>query len=157
MKHITLKRMVAQDLSDFVAVMTAYLSEIAPDLDLDPSEDAEECLAPDSLSFWVLSGGEKVGFILISRLKDGTLDLGEFSIFPEHRRQGLGFAAVEQLLHGYPGRWTLGVAGGSASAEEFWDWTLAKLTRIRNLHRIKPRFPSQTRAYLFDVIEGAQG
>ena len=51
---------------------------------------------PERLPFLIEADGEVVGLCLI-RIRDGGWDIAEFSITPNHRRTGVGRAAVEAV------------------------------------------------------------
>jgi ribosomal protein S18 acetylase RimI-like enzyme len=51
---------------------------------------------PERLPFLIEADGEVVGLCLI-RIRDGGWDIAEFSITPDHRRSGMGRAAVDAV------------------------------------------------------------
>lgn len=51
---------------------------------------------PERLPFLIEADGEVVGFCLI-RIRDGGWSIAEFSVIPEHRRGGVGRAAVNAV------------------------------------------------------------
>jgi ribosomal protein S18 acetylase RimI-like enzyme len=51
---------------------------------------------PERLPFLIEADGELIGLCLI-RIRDGGWDIAEFSIRPDHRRSGMGRAAVEAV------------------------------------------------------------
>lgn len=78
----------------------------------------------DRLPFTIWSNNELAGFALIRRIGDDhgwVMQVAEFFIKPEYRRQGIGQAAAAALWKQFPGRWELQVMKGNRAAIEFWS------------------------------------
>ena len=79
---------------------------------------------PDRYPFTIWIDGTLAGFALIHRVKDTTADvmqLAEFFIVPEKRRQGIGEVAVQKLWGKFPGKWELQVHIRNTAAIAFWS------------------------------------
>jgi predicted acetyltransferase len=78
---------------------------------------------PDRFPFTVWSNHELAGFAPIRRISDehgGVMQLAEFFIQPQYRRQGIGHTAAVALWKQFPGRWELQVMKDNRPAIEFW-------------------------------------
>jgi predicted acetyltransferase len=78
---------------------------------------------PDRLPFTIWANGELAGFALIRRISDEhgwVMQMAEFFIQPQYRRQGIGHAAAVALWQQFPARWELQVMKGNGPAIEFW-------------------------------------
>ncbi len=92
------------------------------DLDSDDGEEREP--------FWILDGGERAGFLLSRRYADWPggqhemASISEFYVLREHRRRGIGRAAVEAwlALHRERGTWLVeaDIMRENAAARAFW-------------------------------------
>jgi len=76
-------------------LLAAYLLEFDGRTEPYPYFDAYWS-EPERLPFLIEADGELVGLCLI-RIRDGGWDIAEFSIRPDHRRRGMGRAAVEAV------------------------------------------------------------
>lgn len=77
---------------------------------------------PGRHPFFTVHGGERVGFVLVREVfRDGVIEMSEFYICPEARRQGLGAAAAAELWRRFPGSWRLQVHRANAPACAFWQ------------------------------------
>ena len=76
-------------------LLAAYLFEFDGRREPYPQFDAYWA-EPERLPFLIEAGSEVVGFCLI-RVRDDGWSIAEFSVVPEHRRAGVGRAAVDAV------------------------------------------------------------
>jgi predicted acetyltransferase len=57
-----------------------------------------------------------------------AMDVAEFFVLRNHRRQGVGRAAAEVLWRQHPGRWLVRVGAHSTRALAFWTHTITAYT-----------------------------
>lgn len=131
----------------FFALMDPYHRELAPYDPLgDPLDPAQYRAAMlDDMEGrelrWIVADGERAGFAMVRVLPDfpdersDVAEIIEFYVLPEHRRRGVGRAAVEALLAEHRRRGTALVEAGilrdNAPARAFW----ASLGfEVRSLH-----------------------
>jgi predicted acetyltransferase len=78
----------------------------------------------DRFPFGIWSGDKLVGFALIRRVhtaESEVMQVAEFFVRPEHRRNGIGSEAIEEVWRQHRGRWELQVMKGNTSAVNFWE------------------------------------
>ncbi|HIF94315.1 MAG TPA: GNAT family N-acetyltransferase [Myxococcales bacterium] len=76
---------------------------------------------PGRHPLFLVVGTERVGFALLREVSDaGTIEMSEFYIRPEHRKSGLGSAAVAEIWRQYPGAWELQFHVLNRAASRFW-------------------------------------
>ncbi|WP_171175415.1 aldehyde dehydrogenase family protein [Ruegeria sp. HKCCD8929] len=132
----------------------AYFSEIAPDAGI-PSHEVVDRYWHEAgrHAFWIEQNSTGVGFALMVIHPDGQREVTEFTIFPPHRRQGLGSAAAHMLFRRFPGSWTFGVSAGSPQAAPFWQACLGACPQVRDIRRLSAKTPYQSHSFDFVVIE----
>ena len=148
-----LRPLTAENRDAFRRMVQDYMAEIAPGLDVPtPGQMAKWWTNADRHAFEIATP-EMVGFALVLHLSDGSHELSEFYIVPDHRRSGLGRAAVAELVPRFPGRWRLGLASGSANARTFWPAALKSCSTVSRILRGPPLTPHQTGSLHFIVKE----
>lgn len=84
---------------------------------------------PARRPYWIVADGVRVGFCLVNAYAPSgrPIDqaIAEFGIAPEHRRAGLGQAAVRAVLARHPGQWELQVHRANRQGFAFWPRALA--------------------------------
>jgi predicted acetyltransferase len=76
-----------------------------------------------------------------------THELAEFTIHPDHRRQGIGTQAAYLVFNALGGEWTLGVVENSPGSMAFWEQCLAECEkRLRDYDR-----PAQNAASMWQL------
>jgi predicted acetyltransferase len=92
---------------------------------------------PDCVPLLIRVGGELAGFALINAFahSGGACDrsMAEFFIMRKYRRDGVGAAAVADVLALYPGRWEIAVARRNVPAIAFWPRVVGALARVKDL------------------------
>lgn len=147
---ITLHPMTPADQSALEAALAPYLAEIVPGQTLDIAGIAARQFGPARHPFWILRGDTRIGFALAFTHDDGTHELAEFTIFPDHRRAGTGRDAARRVFARLPGRWVIGVAAhGMAGA--FWEDALAQMPDLKKGPGLTP---SQSHSYTFTADGG---
>ncbi len=74
-------------------------------------------------AFFLSEGDSRVGFVLIrspESTADGTHQVAEFYVEPDHRKTGVGSRAFSAVLRRFPGSWTLQAYRSNRSAIVFW-------------------------------------
>lgn len=135
---VTLREIARREFDDLFALVPRYVEELDAFDPLEPAgsgyvEAMRERYESDDEErelFWILVGGDRAGFLLSRRYADwpgGERDMAsvaEFYVLPEHRRRGVGRAAVEAWLrlHRERGTWLVeaDVMQGNAAARAFW-------------------------------------
>lgn len=133
-----IKAATEADKQTIVELMQDYLSELAqytPDLD----SDAERYHYPYLDSYWedpgrypflVTQEGWSVGFILVRQDMNPTdgsplMEVAEFFVTADRRRDGLGTRCAESLFEEIPGNWRACVLEGNETAYGFWKSVIA--------------------------------
>lgn len=78
---------------------------------------------PGRHPFFVVEQGKRMGFVLIrgpESTTDGTHQVAEFFVEPDHRNTGVGSRAFTAVLRRLPGSWTLQAYRSNRSAVAFW-------------------------------------
>jgi predicted acetyltransferase len=76
---------------------------------------------PQHWPFWAMNGGERIGFALIRFAPErNAMQIAEFYIAPEHRRDGAGISLARTLMESKPGRWTMRQMAVNTVAVAFW-------------------------------------
>ncbi|WGL93369.1 GNAT family N-acetyltransferase [Serratia marcescens] len=70
--------------------------------------------------YLMLSDRQTAGFALVRRLDSATVEMAEFYIKPEWRRNGLGQQAAHALFAQHPGGWSLSVSQDNPRGLAFW-------------------------------------
>lgn len=135
--------------SEFTAMVFTYLAEIAPDLPMPGMGSIASAWQDDTRVAFTLHSGDMIGFALITRLRDGTHEISEFYVAPDHRRAGIGARFAQDIVTRFPGRWRLGLAKGNPGARGFWMSALSSYT----VRRGPPLTPHQTGSLHFTVKE----
>jgi len=83
--------------------------------------------------FLIRVDGRVAGFVLVQRgsplnSNPTTLDVEEFFVLRQYRRQGVGRDAAELLWKRLPGDWTVRVAEDNRGALPFWRDVIGKYT-----------------------------
>ncbi|WP_341232859.1 GNAT family N-acetyltransferase [uncultured Sulfitobacter sp.] len=130
----------------------AYFAEIFPD---GPN------YYPSALNrYWIEKGrhpyvinldGAPIGFALVWNHPDGTHELAEFTIHPDHRRQGVGTQAAYLVFNALGGDWTLGVVENSPGSMAFWEQCLAECENACEITTGPPKTPHQCGSFNFRV------
>ena len=85
----------------------------------------------DRTPLLICAGGHIAGFALINTFAHSGLPLdysvAEFFVVRKHRRAGVGFAAVTQILRARPGQWEMAVARRNTAALTFWRRVAASI------------------------------
>ena len=92
---VTLRQATRDDRGRLRGLLAEYLFEFDGRTEPYPYFDAYWSES-ERLPFLIEADGELVGLCLI-RIRDGGWDIAEFSIRPDHRRRGMGRAAVEAV------------------------------------------------------------
>jgi ribosomal protein S18 acetylase RimI-like enzyme len=92
---VTLREATRDDRGRLRGLLAEYLFEFDGRTEPYPYFDAYWSES-ERLPFLIEADGELVGLCLI-RIRDGGWDIAEFSIRPDHRRRGMGRAAVEAV------------------------------------------------------------
>ena len=89
----------------------------------------------------IFVGDHPAGFALINtHSHQGGLverNMAEFFVVRKHRRRGVAFEAVRQILALYPGRWEAAVAERNAAAKAFWPAAVAQAPNVTDLRRLE--------------------
>ena len=76
--------------------------------------------------FWATHGGLRIGFALIRFAPEHkAMQIAEFYILPEHRRDGAGLSFARALMQRHPGRWTMRQMAVNTGAVAFWRKVVA--------------------------------
>ncbi|HGM5485540.1 TPA: GNAT family N-acetyltransferase [Serratia marcescens] len=70
--------------------------------------------------YLMLSDRQTAGFALVRRLDSATVEMAEFYIKPEWRRNGMGQRAARALFARHPGGWSLSVSQDNPRGLAFW-------------------------------------
>jgi predicted acetyltransferase len=130
---------------DLAQMMDRYLSEVAPEADIDTEVMARRFTWPDS--FWIATD-DIIGFALTRFRSDGVRELSEFYINPAHRRAGLGLQAARRLIAQFPGPWEVGVVTNPRAAQAFWRKCLDGLPKLAKGPALTP---FQCESYTFET------
>lgn len=151
-REIALHPISPAEQSRFLPVFARYLMEIAPEADQDVVKKSRRALnRVDHRTFWIRIGARDVGFAIVLLLPEGQRELSEFTIFPEHRRYGLGRIASEQLLNTFPGQWRMGVSSASPDAAAFWGTCLSLMRQVDKVKTGAPFTACQSKSFNFWV------
>ena len=94
---------------------------------------------PDRQPFTIWSHDELAGFALVRRVSDEhgwVMQMAEFCIRPQYRRQGIGQTAAITLWKRFPGRWELQVMKGNRPAIRFWRNSIAAQAQVWHVDEI---------------------
>lgn len=129
---ITLEPVAFEDRAALRAMFDPYQIEHADLVDPDrvhgdptdyPYFDAY-WIEPVRRPFWIMSGGDRVGFILLNAYSPSGLGtdyaISEFNVLPQHRRCGVGRAAALAAFATAAGQWELQVYRANPSGFAFW-------------------------------------
>ena len=71
--------------------------------------------------FWAMHNGERIGFALIRFAPErNAMQIAEFYILPEFRRDGAGLSFARALMERHPGPWTMRQMAVNTVAVAFW-------------------------------------
>jgi predicted acetyltransferase len=71
--------------------------------------------------FWAMRNGERIGFALIRFAPEhDAMQIAEFYILPEHRRDGAGLSFARALMQRYAGPWKMRQMAVNKPAVAFW-------------------------------------
>ena len=73
---------------------------------------------PDRHAFLIRCDGRWAGFALVR--SGDPHDMAEFFVMRKYRRSGVGREAAREVLHRFPGRWTVRQLLTNPAATEFW-------------------------------------
>lgn len=85
----------------------------------------------DRFPFMIRFEGKLAGFALVRRLLQNgeeVMSISEYFVLRKFRRQGIGEAAIQQIVKQFPGRWTLSINGANIEALAFWPKVLSRVT-----------------------------
>ena len=75
--------------------------------------------------FFLTMGSERVGLALVREVLDeAVIEMAEFYVFPKHRRNGVGRAAMLKLWQRFPGSWRFQVNASNEGGRAFWPLCL---------------------------------
>ncbi|HEX6872534.1 MAG TPA: GNAT family N-acetyltransferase [Micromonosporaceae bacterium] len=75
---------------------------------------------PDRCGYFIHSGGDLAGFVLLSGLATQPRRIGEFFVVRAVRRHGVGYQAAMAVLRGHPGEWEIAFQEENPRAARFW-------------------------------------
>lgn len=154
---VQLQSLEAKDLPRFLPVLSRYLAEIAPGLTLNATKKARRVLnRSDHRAFWFSVEKQVIGFAIILLLPEGQKELSDFTVFPKHRRHGIGSLSFKALTLAFPGQWRLGVSGCSAEANAFWGTCLSAAPFVHNIKTGAAFSSSQSKSFSFWVQSADQ-
>ncbi|MEM8731481.1 MAG: GNAT family N-acetyltransferase [Pseudomonadota bacterium] len=149
MSGAALQPMPSEDERLLVMALRIYFAEIVPDTPPDPVGVAADYFGYDGRHpYWIQRNGARAGFALAATEPDGCHELAEFTVFPAHRRSGIGQSAAAQLFARHPGAWRLGVVA-HGGARGFWQTALTGNPRLRDLKTGPGLTPAQSHSYTF--------
>ncbi len=71
--------------------------------------------------FWAMQNGVRIGFALIRFASEhNAMQIAEFYILPEHRRDGAGLSFARALMQRHPGPWRMRQMAINRPAVAFW-------------------------------------
>ena len=135
---VTIEAVALADYDAFFAMLRDYMTEMDG---YDPTTvespyDVERYIAAmiedmEGRDFlWILQDGARAGFAIVRNLPDFpdesrmVATIGEFTVFPAFRREGVGTAAVQAILDDHRARGTYEVEAGilrdNVLARAFW-------------------------------------
>lgn len=129
MPEIVLARVAADQRAALDALVDAYLAELAAHREkpVGPTCAAEYVYLPaywheaGRHPFFIEAQGARVGFVLVREVLDeGVIQMSDFYLRPDHRRGGIGRAALVEVWTRFPGRWELQVHLKNEAASAFW-------------------------------------
>jgi predicted acetyltransferase len=114
--------------SDLWAMFQRYAAELMPMTTGKPVEGEvvyppfdDYWRADKHWPFWAMRGGERIGFALIRFAPEhDAMQIAEFYVLPEHRRDGAGLSFARSLMQGYPGPWKMRQMAVNKPAVAFW-------------------------------------
>jgi predicted acetyltransferase len=110
-----------------------------------PTRALDPFLADDAdrRSYLLERNGDRVGFVLVSRVTTPPQLLSEFFVLRGVRRQGVGRAAAEALFAAHPGTWEIPFQDANAGAARFWRTLAEDVARdgVREERRTVPGKP----------------
>ncbi|MGR3623498.1 GNAT family N-acetyltransferase [Pseudophaeobacter sp.] len=149
---ISLSLILPREQAILTSVLAPYFHEIAPAIGIDPAKRAQQMLhRQDVTAFWIRHDGTRIGFALVLNLPDDRRELSEFSIVPQHRRQGHGQTAASLILQEFPGRWRMGISADSPQAAAFWGTCLSLVPGLSDLQTGAPFTEHQSKSYTFEI------
>lgn len=80
-----------------------------------------------------------------------VLDVAEFFVLRQFRREGVGRAAALRLWQQLPGSWTVRVSEGNRGALEFWSGVVAEATNGTAIESSRPGRSHPWRVFAFCV------
>jgi predicted acetyltransferase len=95
--------------------------------------------------------GVPIGFALVWNHADGTHELTEFTIRPDHRHQGIGTQAAHLIFNALGGDWTLGVATHSPGGMAFWEQCLSDCENVCEITAGPPKTAQQIGCFTFRI------
>ncbi|MGR3761045.1 GNAT family N-acetyltransferase [Roseobacteraceae bacterium NS-SX3] len=149
---LALEPMRIADRAPLATALGPYFAETAPAARIDPVARAGQMLnRKDVAPVWITENGTRAGFAVVVTLPGSVQELSEFTIFPPHRRKGLGQAAAHLLLSRSPGHWRLGISASSPQAAAFWGTCLSTLPGLTSLQEGAPFTAHQSKSYTFKI------
>jgi predicted acetyltransferase len=104
--------------------------------------DVERFLSmPQSSALLIRVDQKLAGFCMLKRGSAlagdmGAMDVAEFFVLRNHRRQGVGRAAATLLWKQHPGRWIVRVGAHNQRALAFWTRTVADYTHGQHTQEV---------------------
>jgi predicted acetyltransferase len=114
--------------ADLWAMFQLYGAELAPMANMEltggdiPYEHFDDYWRDEQRwPFWAMCDGKPVGFALIRFAPEhSAMQIAEFFILPEHRRDGAGLSFARALFARYPGPWKMRQMAANTAAIAFW-------------------------------------
>jgi predicted acetyltransferase len=101
--------------------------------------------------YLIMGNGMPIGFALVWNHADGTHELTEFTIRPDHRHKGHGTEAAHLIFNALGGDWTLGVATHSPGGMAFWQQCLSDCENACEIVPGPPKTAHQSGSYSFRI------
>ena len=129
-----------------------YFAELLPEGPIyDPSALDRYWIEKGRHPYLINLDGAPIGFALVWNHADGTHELAEFTIRPEHRHQGIGTQAAHLIFNALGGDWTLGVAILSPGGMTFWQQCLTDCENACEIAAGPPKTPHQVGSFAFRI------
>jgi predicted acetyltransferase len=151
-------------LSNLLELYIHDLSEVFPHVELGPDGRFGYDRLPRYWSepdrrfpFLIRCDGRVAGFVLATRgspaVDDPTvLDVAEFFVMRRYRRSGVGRDAAFLLWRRLPGKWTVRVSEGNASALAFWRGVVSEFAHGTETESTLPGQPNPWRVFSFESV-----
>lgn len=102
--------------------------------------------------FFVFADGACVGFVLIRAVEaESIIEMSDFYIRPEARRDGVGRAALAEVWRRFPGVWRLQVHPRNAAAAAFWPRCIEEFASSRSEPEVVFERDGRRFQYTFEI------